>query len=290
MRRRSRNLSGACRRQGPLTRPAPVPTIARVCTLVLGCDVLGPGTVLVAANRDEDPARPSDPPRTLVGTPRVVGGRDRIAGGTWLALRERDFVVAMLNRHRDADPLGAPAMVIRPEQTEVLPPRSRGLLALDVAQALGGHGLEIDALWDAVAPWRYEPFTLVYAGPSSRGLLTQRAGGEIALFDVPAGWHVLTHTRLDDADEPRAAALLEAVRRRAPRTIDESLSQLGELLRGHGDDRPLACIHQGAMTTVSSALVALAPGEARYLHAEGRPCEAPFVDALALASAAATGD
>ena len=59
-----------------------------MCTLILGIDVAGPDTVIAGANRDEDPARPSDPPGVLVASPRVVGGRDRRAGGTWLALRE----------------------------------------------------------------------------------------------------------------------------------------------------------------------------------------------------------
>src|SRR5580765_3334545 len=58
-----------------------------MCTVLVGRDVTGPGEILVAANRDEDPARPSDPPGILLDSPRLVGGRDRIAGGTWLAVR-----------------------------------------------------------------------------------------------------------------------------------------------------------------------------------------------------------
>ena len=51
------------------------------------------------------------------------------------------------------------------------------------------------------------------------------------------------------------------------------------LLAEHGEDAERAvCIHTGRMVTVSSSLVWLAQGEARYLHAEGRPCEQPFAD------------
>ena len=47
-----------------------------------------PGTpLLVAANRDELYARPAEPITVLRGErPRILGGRDELAGGTWLAV------------------------------------------------------------------------------------------------------------------------------------------------------------------------------------------------------------
>ncbi|HKQ57135.1 MAG TPA: NRDE family protein, partial [Candidatus Eisenbacteria bacterium] len=69
-----------------------------MCTLILGRDVVAPGTVLLAANRDEDPRRPSAPPMVLRERPRLVGGRDLQAGGTWLAVRDARAMVAILNR------------------------------------------------------------------------------------------------------------------------------------------------------------------------------------------------
>ena len=51
------------------------------------------------------------------------------------------------------------------------------------------------------------------------------------------------------------------------------------MLREHGDDgTPPVCLHQGRMVTVSSSLVRLDLNGARYLHAEGRPCEHAFQD------------
>src|SRR5262245_26804256 len=92
-----------------------------MCTVILGQDVLAPGTMVLGANRDEDPARPTAEPAGLTTNPRVVGGRDMVADGTWLAIREARAAVELRNRRPPRD----------------LPPRSalrsRGLLTLDVA-------------------------------------------------------------------------------------------------------------------------------------------------------------
>ena len=42
--------------------------------------------IVLAANRDELIARPSAPPGVLSESPLIVGGRDLVAGGTWLAV------------------------------------------------------------------------------------------------------------------------------------------------------------------------------------------------------------
>src|SRR3989442_6104928 len=100
-----------------------------MCTLILGRDVLGPGSLLVGANRDEDPARPAEPPGRLSEAPLVVGGRDLRSGGTWLAIRDGRAVVALLNRRG-----------VGPSALDVV--RSRGLLALDVAKTAPGSNGE----------------------------------------------------------------------------------------------------------------------------------------------------
>ncbi len=244
-----------------------------MCTLILGVEVLGADTVLLGANRDEDPARPSAPPGVLVESPRVVGGRDLTAGGTWLAVRGREAVIAMLNRRPEPGerrPASEPAPRLR----------SRGLLALDVAAAPGDRTGEALAAFAAeratVHP--YAPFSLVVATPDSCWLVT--GPGEPAR--IAPGWHVLTHTRLDDPGEPRAAWLAGALRDFAPPSRAAAEARVAGLLSLHagvgGTAAPAVCIHQGRMRTVSSALAWLAPGEVAYAHAEGPPCVTPFED------------
>ena len=243
-----------------------------MCTLILGRDVLGRRSILLAANRDEDPARPSDPPGSLGEAPPLAGGRDRLGGGTWLAVRERRAVVAMLNR--------------RPNAAEPGPWRSRGLLALEVA-ALDAPNP--DAALALARRHAYAPFSLVHASPDACWMVARDAGGEPFARTIEAGWHVLTHTDLDDTHEPRAAWLATELRARPPGTREAAERALRGWLAEHGapGERPSVCLHEGRMITVSSSLVWLAPGEARYLHADGRPCTTPFVDRTALLRGAA---
>lgn len=275
-----------------------------MCTLILGRDVLGAGTVLLAANRDERADRASEAPVVLHDAPLVAGGRDQAAGGTWLAVREGRAVIAILNRRAAA---GAAAARDR---------RSRGLLALDVATAPEGFHLELDpvgerreildriravagdelgaaalarafaALWDAA----YAPFSLVFASPGGAWVLGLEAGGKPRVRAVPEGWHVITHAELDDESEPRTARLLYELAYYRPLSVEKALQRAGDLLRSHGAGRgavdprpvPAVCLHEGLMGTVSSSMVFLQEGGCRYLHAEGRPCQAAFTDRSAL--------
>ena len=260
-----------------------------MCTLIIGREILGPRTVVIAANRDEDPGRPSDPPRVLIERPRVVGGRDRRAGGTWLAIRERLAAVALLNRRDDTGRDAGPT----PER------RSRGLLTLEVAAAeddprtprVGSpsdlSGAALASARRALAETRYAPFSLVFVAPEACWALLHYPGCQPRVVDISPGWHALTHADLDDLEEPRTAWLLADLAGWRPPTLEEAERGLIERLAEHeagGNPRAAVCIHDGRMVTVSSSLLFLAPDRASYRHAEGRPCEQPFLDCSALLS------
>lgn len=298
-----------------------------MCTLIFGRDVLGPGTIVLGANRDEDPGRATDPPRTLSRSPDVVGGRDGVAGGTWLAIRDGWSVIAVLNRRPLARPTRPIAGAV--PNADTVAPRSRGLLALDVARVEPGVGpeefpraalLETQRL---VREHGYAPFTLVCLSPSSAWVMSRDAGEPARVSEPGAGWHVVTHAAIDDRDEPRTAWLLEALAGFAPATPLAAEARLLDLLSQHGaepsgdagdafdpdpdrsaaasslagDDAfdrrgatrqtPAVCIHRGRMVTVSTSLFARTPTLARYLHLEGRPCTATPQDLTALLGAPA---
>ena len=258
-----------------------------MCTLIVGLDVLGPGTLVVGANRDESPERPTGAPDVLVERPRVVGGRDLLSGGTWLAIRESRFVSALMNRRPIPDAVLDPSSL-----------RSRGLLCLDAAAS--GPALDtaatidpgtgearprrIDAALGLLARDAYAHCTLV-------GLSTDGAGWAIHAGHgrppeatwIAAGWHVIAHQEVDDLSEPRTAWLVRRLEGERPRDTREALDLLASLLRLHGDGgEPPVCLHRERFPTVSSSLLVLGAaasiGRPRYLHAAGPPCVTPYED------------
>src|ERR1043165_1181024 len=93
-----------------------------MCLLVMLSRVI-PGTPLVvAANRDEWLARPPGAMTSPCETPRIRGGRDERAGGTWLATNESGLVAGLTNVPTTAPP--------------TVPKRSRGELPLLLAKFL----------------------------------------------------------------------------------------------------------------------------------------------------------
>jgi uncharacterized protein with NRDE domain len=56
--------------------------------------------VVLAANRDEYYERPSEPPHFWKDAPYLLGGRDLVAGGTWLGITTRGRIAAVTN-YRD---------------------------------------------------------------------------------------------------------------------------------------------------------------------------------------------
>lgn len=217
-----------------------------------------------------------------------------MAGGTWLALREDHVAVALLNRR---NPLALDSPAER---------RSRGLLTLDVATAPAepAHAGAIQDLamsddraqaalqraWESIERWRYAPFTLVFLSPTGCWMVSFD-GHRPIVAPVPEGWHVLTHSDLDDPDEPRTAHLLARLSTERPASLADAEALVTDLLRAHGDERtPAVCLHQGVMQTVSSSWVWMDETAMRYRHAEGRPCEHPFEDLTSLLAGAAPSE
>ncbi|HSQ60107.1 MAG TPA: NRDE family protein [Acidobacteriota bacterium] len=261
-----------------------------MCTLILGLDIAGPETLLVGANRDESPGRPSAGPALLRERPPIAGGRDLLAGGTWLAVREARFVTALLNRRAAAGSEGGTGGTAAPSEPASL--RSRGLLCLEAA-ALGPpfdapaaidpatgdpYPARLDAALRLAGRGRYAPCSLVglEAGAPS-WVVTIAPGAEPRAALLARGWHVITHAELDDPEEPRARALLERLRGEAPRGVDEGLELIRDRLRDHGEGgSPPVCLHRERFPTVSSTLLALGAGiRPRYEHAAGPPCTTP---------------
>jgi uncharacterized protein with NRDE domain len=241
--------------------------------------------VVIAANRDEFYARPATGPTVLRDEPRIVGGRDEVSGGTWMAITPTGLFVAITNQrtYHGADPAR----------------RSRGPLVVEAAAA--GSTAAITAMLEAQTPGEYNDFNLIYG--DAGGLFLAYARGDAAAVEiepVPDGVQVLPNDRLNSPTFQKVA------RARALTPADASFEQLAAMLRDHElpdldavenppADSPFTrelarqfealCIHTDVYGTRSSAIVALAPGRvARYLFADGPPCTTEMTDATELVS------
>jgi transport and Golgi organization protein 2 len=220
-----------------------------VCTILLRLDPGSHEPVVLAANRDEFRERPTDDPAEIA--PGVFGGRDRQAGGTWLAVRAGG-VAALTNIG------GAPP---RPDA------RSRGELPL---AALAGR------LPAAFAS--YNPFNLLVVDADGARVFTHTRNEE---FGDPVvlgpGAHVIVNEPFAGCPGPRAGHAAALLARATPGFA---------LLAGHGPPPEHGLCHHGdAYGTVSSTVVALdrALRVSRYLHRPGLPCSTPTLDLTAAA-------
>ena len=235
--------------------------------MILAWQVFPEIPVILAANRDELLARPTDPPLLLSDDPPRWGGRDRLAGGTWLAVDPAGRIGAVTNRH----PGGLP-----PERDGSR--QSRGALPLEVLRGDDEAALQ----WaEQLDPAVYNPVNVIYASPTAAVVISMDDDIGRRTEPLTPGLHVLTEQDVDDADDAKT----RYIRERASRMLDAAttpaqlLAGLREVLRTHEapyDGSP-ACIHGEVHGTVSSATVLVsASGGVRYEHAEGTPCVTPF--------------
>src|SRR5215470_12559112 len=78
-----------------------------MCLVVAALGVSAHHELLFAANRDERHARPSETAHWWPDAPDVLGGRDLLARGTWLAV-DRSGRLAAVTNFRDTNPAAAP--------------------------------------------------------------------------------------------------------------------------------------------------------------------------------------
>jgi uncharacterized protein with NRDE domain len=209
----------------------------------------------IAANRDEKLDRPWQPPQLLVPSPPVIGGRDLIGGGSWLAVNlDGGFVVAVTNAR-----LGA-----RPGD------RSRGQLVVELAAE--PSLVEAIALFTELDLTSYGPANLLLADHERTILATntpqprleERSEAVLALRNEPldapgssTGW---------------AASLAGEVIRREPVTVET----LAALLARHDGGDPL-CRHGNGYGTVCASILRLGhDGALELSFAPGPPCTTGF--------------
>lgn len=231
-----------------------------MCTVLLR---FAPGSrwpVVLGAIRDEFAARAWDPPeRHWPGAPHLWGGRDRLAGGTWLAVDpspERPAVAALLNGIR------------RPPPPDDAPRPTRGSLVID---ALAGTSLP-----DPASVADFDGFHLLLATPEAVRVWSWDAE-HLVVHDLTPGDHILVNLGVDTPDDPLVPhfepllAAVPAPLLPAGAPPLEAWSPWTDLLAGDGldpaDPRALLVhreIEDRTYASTSASLVALGADHARY--------------------------
>lgn len=234
-----------------------------MCTVVVFSRPGHAWPLLLAANRDERLDRAWDPPAAYWPEhPETTAGRDRSAGGTWMALNRAGVVAAVLNRQGTLGPAHGK--------------RSRGELPLmalnhDTAQAAANAICALDA-----ALWR--GFNLVLAD-AKRAIFVRGVGhGRPWAEPLPAGVSMITAHDPNDPESPRVFRHLPRFRNATPPQPDDWGAWISILADRSGDPaEQLNVAPRGGFGTVCSSLVALPEqGLPIWLFAAGAPHETPF--------------
>ena len=147
-----------------------------MCLVVIAWQQHDNYPLILAGNRDEFHARPTQDAHEWPDAPDIVGGRDLQAGGTWLALHRNGRIAAVTN-FQDArhEPGGY---------------RSRGHLVTDFLMATAGPSEYLQSI-DGDA---YAGFNLLVSDGRSLAYRSNRAD---AVQQLPAGVYAVSNALLD---------------------------------------------------------------------------------------------
>jgi uncharacterized protein with NRDE domain len=267
-----------------------------VCLLIALFQVVPEAPLVVAANRDERLDRPTVPATVLrERSPRIVGGRDLLAGGTWLAANSDGVVAGLTNQ---------PSVNGR-DPTK----RSRGELPLacatheTAAQAVAALAADVD-------PALYNPCWMLVGDRDA--LFSVAIGPDSSRTEVDQlgpGLHVLENAPLR-AGSRKAEFARELVERALAERPDGSAASaviaLETVLRDHRPAVPeprtdaagrvwpsaltAVCVHGDSFGTRSAAIITVtSAGLPAMIVADGNPCVTPMRDVSTLWTADPVG-
>jgi uncharacterized protein with NRDE domain len=232
--------------------------------------------LVLAANRDEYLSRPSSPIQVLEENGgRIVGGRDDLARGTWLAINERGLMAGLTN--------GRTPSPRDPSK------RSRGELPLLLARATSAAEA-VEEFRSRIKPLDYYPCWIL-AGDRDRLFYLSIQSRSLEIRELNPGLHILENCSLDQGSEKTrwVARQMEPIRSSSESDLVGHLREIlashevsGEAPAGIPRETRAACVHAGNYGTRSST-VAWAPADRavppRLFFGDGPPCSAAHKDA-----------
>ena len=187
-----------------------------MCLLIAISGIVPGLPLIVAANRDERRARPAIPMTRLDGSDSglaILGGRDEVGGGTWLATNAAGVVAGLTNRPLRDGPDAAK--------------RSRGELPL----ALARHptaAAAVEAFGDTIEPGAYNPSWLLVADRDDAFFVDVTGTDRVVVEHLPPGVHVLENRNVHEPSPKvgRVRELLDPALAGPPTALLERLSTL----------------------------------------------------------------
>jgi len=156
-----------------------------MCILAILYRVAKNTPILVAANREEYYSRPTQAPKIQSGTPRVICGIDREAGGTWLGVNQFGLFAAVANRRK---------LYVPPQ------PRSRGLLCRELLSfATAREAAQYAA--KELSTGRYAGANYICADAKYAAVV--HGGNKVEIVELEPGLHLLSSGDVDDLSDPR---------------------------------------------------------------------------------------
>lgn len=258
-----------------------------VCLLIVLSRCHEQSPLVVAANRDELYDRPAIAMSVLqAARPRILGGRDDLAGGTWLAVNAAGVFAGLTNR----------------PTTEGRDParRSRGELSLSAVR----HRTATEAVRWLIAnvdPRRYNPAWLFVADHSALFAVEIGDGPAPVADTLGPGVHILENRPLGapSAKVDRVRELVDDVEELPLRMLERRLQVVladheipaaspsagaGSTAHPRPPATEAACVHTDRYGTRWSAVVTV-PQHAdvpRFVYTPGPPCTTPSEDARVL--------
>jgi len=231
--------------------------LSPVCLLIAFSRVVPGWPLIVAANRDERLDRPAEPLTVLrANGPRTAGGRDLMAGGTWLAVNDHGVVAGLTNK---------PATEGRDPSK-----RSRGEipLALTVADSAKGS---VCSFRETASPGDYNPCWALVGDRSSLYYVDVTRSEGVGTVELSPGIHVLENKPLEEPSSKtdHVKRMLGDVRKLR---VDQVQARLRRVIADHtinqgpADDSDRArlasrasacCVHTEEYGTRSSMLIRL---------------------------------
>ena len=252
-----------------------------MCLLIAQFGVEPDAPLIVAANRDELLDRPAKVMTILRDSnPRILGGRDELAGGTWLAVNEHGLVAGLTNQ-----PSGSGRDPSK---------RSRGELPLAFAQ-YETAAEAVPAVTTNLDPAQYNPCWMLVGDRHTMFSIGLSGGGKPDVEQLRPGLHVLENAPLRPPSAK--AAFVERLVAKAKGNAGPAgtVDALEVVLREHTPSVPeprtdasgrvwppsisAACVHAEGYGTRSAMTVVVPAGGLPIVRAaDGRPCEVPLQD------------